>query len=150
MNIRPIVRRSLAAWFGAILAIAAVTAVADAGQTPSAPGAKVYFVDPHDGDVVTSPFTVHFGVTGMTLAPAGTQTPNSGHHHLFIDTTFSPGDADRPIPMDSQHLHFGKAQTEAVINLPQGTHTLQLVLGDYSHIPHNPPVVSQPITITVR
>ena len=134
-----------------ILAIACLFGAAGlAMATPSAPGAKVFFVDLKDGDTVKSPFTVHFGISGMTLALAGTETPNSGHHHLLIDTTLEGEALTQPIPADEHHLHFGKAQTEATVTLPPGKHTLQLVLGDWSHVPHEPPVMSKPITITVE
>src|SRR5579883_406776 len=128
------------------LAGAAGTAI----PTPSAPGAKVFFVDLKDGDTVKSPFTVHFGISGMTLAPAGTETPNTGHHHLLINAKLEGDALKQPIPADAHHLHFGKAQTEAVVTLPPGKYTLQLVLGDWSHVPHEPPVMSQPITVTVQ
>ena len=119
-------------------------------QTPSPPGAKVYIINLKDGDTVTSPFKVQFGLTGMGVAPAGVEKPNTGHHHLIIDTTLTPEQMKAPIPMDAQHIHFGGGQTEAMVTLPPGKHTLQLVLGDWSHIPHVPPVMSTPITITVK
>jgi hypothetical protein len=131
-------------------AILLVGAVGFATATPSAPGAKVFFVDLKDGDSVKSPFTVHFGISGMSLAPAGTETPNTGHHHLLINTTLEGDALKQPIPNDEHHLHFGKAQTETVLTLPPGKYTLQLVLGDWSHVPHDPPVMSAPITITVQ
>lgn len=121
-----------------------------AGETASAPGAKLAFANLRDGDVVTSPVHVQFLLTGMTVAPAGTQTPNTGHHHLFIDAPLEPKAMDEPIPSDAQHLHFGKGQTEADVTLPPGPHTLQLVLGDWTHKPHNPPVVSEVIHVTVK
>ena len=134
-----------------ILAVACLFGAAGlAMATPSAPGATVFFVGLKDGDTVKSPFTVHFGISGMTLAPAGTETPNSGHHHLLIDTTLEGDALTQPIPADEHHLHFGKAQTEATVTLPPGKHTLQLVLGDWSHVPHEPPVMSKPITVTVE
>jgi Domain of unknown function (DUF4399) len=118
-------------------------------QTPSPPGAAVYIINPKDGDVLTSPFKVVFGLTGMGVAPAGVEKPNTGHHHLIIDTTMSGDALKAPIPADDQHKHFGGGQTETMVTLPPGQHTLQLVLGDYAHVPHNPPVISKPITITV-
>jgi hypothetical protein len=121
-----------------------------AAQTPSPPGAVVYFINLKDGDTVTSPFKVQFGLTGMGVAPAGVEKPNTGHHHLIIDTTLSGDALKAPIPADDQHKHFGGGQTEAMITLPPGPHTLQLVLGDWSHIPHVPPVMSQVIKITVK
>jgi hypothetical protein len=115
---------------------------------PSAPGAKVQILSPVSGATVQSPFTVRFGLSGMGVAPAGVAYPNTGHHHLILDSELPAMDA--PIPADEHHIHYGKGQTEAVIELPPGTHTLQLVLGDLNHVPHDPPVISDPITITVE
>jgi Domain of unknown function (DUF4399) len=135
----------------AALFIAAIAAFASASaETPSPAGAAVYFINLKDGDTVTSPFKVQFGLSGMGIAPVGTQTPNTGHHHLLIDTTLSPEQLKQPIPADDKHRHFGGGQTEATLTLPPGPHTLQLVLGDWSHIPHNPPVMSPVIKITVK
>lgn len=117
-------------------------------RTASPAGATVTILSPEDGAVVTSPVKVVFGVEGITLAPAGDTTPNSGHHHLLIDVP-AP-DLGQPIPTDAQHLHFGKAQTEAEVTLEPGQHTLQLLLGDANHIPHDPPLISAPIVITVQ
>jgi hypothetical protein len=117
-------------------------------RTPSPPGAKVWLIEPKDGAVVKNPITVKFGVEGMNVVPAGTDEPDSGHHHLLIDTTLA--DYDAPAPADAQHLHYGKAQTEATIELSPGKHTLQDVFADKNHIPHDPPVQSDPITITVE
>ncbi|MEO8224049.1 MAG: DUF4399 domain-containing protein [Gammaproteobacteria bacterium] len=117
-------------------------------RSSSAEGASVAILSPKDGDVVSSPVKVVFDLKGMTLAPAGDPMPNSGHHHLLVDVAMP--DLGQPIPKDAQHLHFGKAQTEAEITLPPGSHTLQLVLGDTNHVAHNPPVISAPITITVQ
>ena len=121
-----------------------------AGETSSPPDAKLGFGSPKDGDVVTSPVHVQFVLTGMTVAPAGAQSPNSGHHHLFLDAPLDPKTLNEPIPSDAQHLHFGKGQTEADVTLPPGPHTLQLVLGDWTHVPHNPPVVSDVIHVIVQ
>jgi hypothetical protein len=140
----------------ALVLTLAFSPAAIAGQTPSAPGAKVFFVNLKDGDTVKSPFTVQFGVEGMAIAPAGTDAPNSGHHHLLIDRpALGKGESgaeelDANIISDEKHLHFGKGQTEAVVELPPGKHTLQMVLGDKDHIPHNPPLVTDVITITVE
>ncbi len=121
-----------------------------AQQSPSPAGAAVFIANLKDGDTVASPFAVVFGITGMTVAKAGTMEPNTGHHHLFIDATFNPADAAKPIPNDTHHTHFGAGQTETSVTLPPGKHTLQLVLADGRHIPHNPPVASKPITVTVQ
>jgi hypothetical protein len=118
--------------------------------TDAPPKASVYFISPQNGDAVTNPFTVRFGLRGMGVAPAGVDKPNTGHHHLLIDTTLSPEQLTQPIVSDAQHLHFGGGQTETELTLPRGGHTLQLVLGDWSHIPFNPPIVSSVITITVK
>ena len=119
-------------------------------ETPSPAGAQVYIINLKSGDTVTSPFKVQFGLTGMGVAPAGVEKPNTGHHHLIIDATLSPDELKAPIASDAKHMHFGAGQTEAMITLPPGQHTLQLVLGDWSHIPHVPPVMSEKITITVK
>jgi hypothetical protein len=119
-------------------------------QTPSTAGATVYFINLKNGDTVSSPFKVQFGLTGMGVAPAGVEKPNTGHHHLIIDATLSGDELKAPIASDAKHMHFGAGQTEAMITLPSGQHTLQLVLGDWSHIPHVPPVMSTPITVTVK
>lgn len=120
-----------------------------AARTASPEGAGVYFISPHDGDEVSSPVTVKFGLKGMGVAPAGTDKAKTGHHHLLIDLTDIPA-MDKPLPVDAHHKHFGGGQTETTIDLPPGKHTLQLLLGDQNHIPHNPPVMSEMITITVK
>lgn len=133
----------------AALALTASVTVAQAQGTPSPAGAKVFIISPKNGATVTSPVTVKFGIKGMTLAPAGTKDANTGHHHLLIDTD-PPADLSQPIPaVPDKVVHFGKAQTETTLTLPPGKHTLQLLLGDANHIPHNPPVLSKKITITV-
>ena len=119
-------------------------------QTPSPTGAKVYFINLKDGQEVTSPFLVQFGLSGMGIAPAGVEKPNTGHHHLLIDAALSGDELKQPIAMDDNHRHFGNGQTEAMITLSPGQHKLQLVLADWSHIPHAPPVMSDTITVTVR
>ncbi len=115
------------------------------GPTPSPPGAAVYFVDIKDGATVPTRVTIHFGLRGMGVAPAGSARANSGHHHLLIDTDLPP--LDQPIPNDFNHLHFGAGQTEAEVTLTPGPHTLQLLLGDSEHIPHSPPVMSDRIRV---
>jgi len=109
---------------------------------------ELYFISPQDGDTVSGEITLQFGLRGMGVAPAGVKMDNTGHHHLLIDMeTLPPMDA--PLPASDQLVHFGGGQTETRLYLTPGVHTLQLVLGDHSHIPLNPPVVSQKITITV-
>ena len=117
------------------------------GLTASPPGAEVYFVDLADGATVPAKTKVFFGLRNMGVAPAGSDRANSGHHHLLIDTDLPP--LNKPIPSDFNHLHFGAGQTEAQITLPPGPHTLQLLLGDENHVPHNPPVMSKPIRVIV-
>lgn len=135
----------------ALLMLGASLAVlpAAAQELTKAPaGASVTILEPKNGAIVSSPLTIKFGVTGMELAPAGTDKPNSGHHHLLIDQALA--DAKGPIPADEHSKHFGKAQTEATIELKPGPHTLQLVLGDKNHIPFDPSIQSEVITITVK
>lgn len=133
----------------AVAAIAFATATVYAQErTPSPPGAEVYIISPKDGATVKSPVTVRFGLKGMGVAPAGVKFEHTGHHHLLIDTDL-PSNLNAPLPTTDHVRHFGKGQTEASIELPPGKHTLQLVLGDQNHIPHDPPVVSKKITITV-
>lgn len=115
--------------------------------TPAPEGAKVFFVEPADGATVSSPVTVVFGIEGMDVAPAGDQTPNTGHHHLLIDEP--EVDLGAPLPATEQVVHFGKGQTETTVELPPGDHVLQMVLGDWKHQPHAPPVMSETITVTV-
>jgi Domain of unknown function (DUF4399) len=117
-------------------------------RTASPAGAMEYFIAPQNGAKVTSPFVVRFGLKGMGVAPAGVTNANTGHHHLLIDTDLPPDNL--PIPNDDKHRHFGAGQTEVELTLPPGQHTLQLVLGDANHVPHQPPVHSEKITITVR
>ena len=119
------------------------------GETPAPPNASVYIISPKDGDAVTNPFKVQFGLAGMGVAPSGVDKPNTGHHHLLIDVN-EPLDPNEPIPQDRNHLHFGAGQTEAMIELPPGEHTLQLVLGDWSHLPFHPPMMSAVIRVTVK
>jgi Domain of unknown function (DUF4399) len=124
------------------------TVVGAPGRSPAPAGAEAYIIAPLDGATVKSPVTVRFGLKGMGIAPAGVKFENSGHHHLLIDTD-APADASLPLPVSDKFVHFGKGQTEASVTLPQGKHTLQLLLGDQNHVPHNPPVMSKQITITV-
>ena len=116
-------------------------------RTPSPPGAKVFFIDLSDGAKLPLKSAIKFGISGMEVAPAGTQKPNTGHHHLLIDTPLPP--LDREIPSDLNHLHFGRGQTSAEVTLTPGEHTLQLLLGDYQHVPHDPPVISDVVRVYV-
>jgi len=116
--------------------------------SPAPKDARAYIISPADGEVVHSPVTVRFGLYDMGVAPSGVDVDNTGHHHLLIDTGLPA--LDRPIPSDEHHRHFGGGQTQTTLDLKPGKHTLQLLLGDKNHIPHNPPVMSKPITITVE
>ncbi len=109
---------------------------------------ELYFISLQDGDEVSGEFRVSFGLRGMGVAPAGVEIDNTGHHHLLIDVETLPS-MDTPLPKTEQVRHFGGGQTETTLSLSPGEHTLQLVLGNYSHIPHKPPVMSKKIRITV-
>jgi len=124
------------------------TSSAYASGTPAPDGAMAYIVSPGHGELVTSPVKVVFGLSGMGVAPAGVDREKTGHHHLLIDTALP--DLAKPIQSDSMHRHFGGGQTEVVIELSPGRHTLQLLLADYAHTPHSPAVMSEQITITVK
>jgi hypothetical protein len=134
-----------------LLSTAVATGVAAADGLPRTPAPKdveLYFISPKDGDTVKSPVTVRFGLRGMGVAPAGVAMENTGHHHLLIDAP--PPPFDRPVPADANHVHFGKGQTEASVALAPGKHRQQLRLADHLHVPHDPPVMSKPVTITVE
>ncbi|MEO7497753.1 MAG: DUF4399 domain-containing protein [Massilia sp.] len=120
-----------------------------AEPTAAPENAQVYFIWPQDGAVIAhGKFWLRMGLRNMGVAPKGTALANTGHHHVLIDTELPP--MTEPIPNDRNHLHFGAGETEARIELPPGKHTLQLLLGDQDHRPHNPPVYSKPITVTVK
>lgn len=136
--------------FVAAFAILLATSAAWAGPTPAPHDAYLYIGWPQDGQTMPAgkPFRVWFGLRGMGVAPKGVAFPNTGHHHLLIDTDLPA--ADKEIPSDRNHLHFGAGETETMIELPPGRHTLQLLMGDENHVPHNPPIQSRKITIQVR
>jgi hypothetical protein len=127
-------------------------------STPSMPGsppvaaanAEVYLISPHDGEKIKGPVTVRFGLKGMGIAPAGIKFENTGHHHLLVDTDLADIALDQPMPATDKILHFGKGQTETVLTLPPGKHTLELLFADYTHRSFEPPVHSQKISITVE
>ena len=110
---------------------------------------RLFFITPSNGEEVTNPVTIRFGIVGMEIVPAGKDKPMSGHHHLLINVEKLPN-MKSPIPADKNHLHFGKGQTETQLNLPSGRHTLQLLLGDYMHVPHEKPLISDKIEIIVK
>ena len=117
-------------------------------RTASPEGARVFFITPSDGATISGPVAIEFGIEGMQVAKAGDNQPHSGHHHLLIDTAVP--DLGLPIPADANHIHFGDGSTSTAITLEPGEHTLQMLLGDHLHIPHEPPLVSEVITITVE
>lgn len=133
--------------------IALMSMPAISEDSPSPEGAKVYFVNLENNQKVSSPFTVVFGLKGMGVAPAGVDNedfPNIGHHHLFIDAELTDNIVENGIPFDPQHIHFGKGQTETDLSLPKGKYKLKLVFADPYHVPHDPVVASEPITIIVE
>jgi hypothetical protein len=117
-------------------------------RTPSPEGARLFFITPADGDTVSNPVTVEFGLEGMDVVAAGVNAAHSGHHHLIVDADLP--DLSMPIPANENYIHFGDASTSTELNLEPGEHTLRLLLGDHLHIPHDPPVMSETITITVE
>ncbi len=133
-----------------VLSITTLIPVVFAGSTPASEDAYLYIGWPNDGEVLPAnrPFLVWFGLRNMGVAPKGVDLPNSGHHHLLINSDLPAFDEE--IPADRNTIHFGAGQTEAMIELPPGTHTLQLIMGDHNHIPHNPPVYSKKITVHVK
>ncbi|MBE95716.1 MAG: rod shape-determining protein RodA [Marinobacter sp.] len=132
---------------GSVLAISMVAGVH--GATPAPEGASVYFITPVDGQTVSSPVTVRFGLEGLGVAPAGVERKGTGHHHLLVDVDDLPS-MDQPVPSDERHIHFGGGQTQTSLELSPGEHTLQLLVGDHLHVPHQQPVMSEKITITVE
>ena len=141
-----------------LLCIAGISAWAQEGsgeaarvasqRSASPDGAAVGFANIADGDVLPPVFSVQFSITGMGIAPAGVEIENTGHHHLLIDVAELP-DLDQPLPATDNVLHFGKGQTRTELTLPEGNHSLQLLLANFEHVPHDPPVMSEVITITV-
>ena len=131
----------------------AMLSVVSQAETPLsstiADDAQVWFVSPKDQSQVSSPVTIIFGSSNLNIAPAGDNQPNSGHHHLLVDMEELPA-LDMPLPATDQVIHFGKGQTEATIALSPGSHSLQLLLGNYAHVPHSRPVMSEKITIVVK
>ncbi|MFN3714327.1 MAG: DUF4399 domain-containing protein [Alcanivoracaceae bacterium] len=133
----------------ALLTALAAPASLAAGPAPAPEGAALYFITPQHGDTVTAPVKIRFGLRGMGVAPAGVNHPHTGHHHLLVNLDALPP-MDQPLPASDQIIHFGGGQTEATLDLPPGEHRLQLLLGDHFHIPHLPPLLSEPITIRVK
>lgn len=130
-----------------VLGVIFATSAFAAERTPAPEGAELYIVSPQEGAEVQSPVTVVFGLKGMGVAPAGVDMEKTGHHHLIVDADLPP--LDQPIPASDNYIHFGGGQTQTTLELEPGEHTLQLLLGDKSHIPHDPPITSDKIAITV-
>ncbi len=116
-------------------------------RMPAPAGARVYVIAPHPGETVRSPVIVRFGLSGMGVAPAGIERQNTGHHHVLVDTGVP--DLTLPVPTDEHHRHFGGGQTQVALELAPGEHTVQLLLGDHRHVPHEPPVLSEQVRFTV-
>lgn len=129
-------------------ALLAASAFAQVPRTPAPEGASVYFIEPSDGATIAGPVKVVMGLRGIGVAPAGVDMDKTGHHHILVNVAELPP-MDAPLAATDQFRHFGGGQTEATLELPAGTHTLQLLLGDKNHIPHDPPIMSDKITITV-
>jgi hypothetical protein len=142
-------RKHIAGAAIAIVALAAGVATAALAKSPWPDGSKVYIISPKDGETITGPVTVLFGLKGMGVAPAGVEKEKTGHHHILINAPI-PADLSAPLPADDNHRHFGGGQTQATLELKPGKYTLQLLMGDHNHIPHNPPLASEVITITVK
>jgi hypothetical protein len=133
----------------AVLSLAG-PAFADGHRSPAPADARAYIVSPADGATLSNPVTIVFGLEGMGVAPANVEMEDTGHHHLLINTDPNELDLDSGLPATDQVVHFGGGQTQVTKELPAGTHTLQLLLGDWTHVPHDPPVLSDVITITVN
>jgi len=142
--------RSRSILLAALLAAPFQASLAEGGPTPAPANAHAYIGYPNDGQTLPAgkPVRVWFGLRFMGVAPRGVKFPATGHHHLLIDTDLPP--LDQEIPSDRNHLHYGAGETETMLELPPGKHTIQLLLGDDKHIPHNPPVYSKKITIYVK
>ena len=141
---------ALSVLVGVLGAAAALDSYAQSGlpRSERPTDARVYFITPEAGEMLSSPVTVRFGLAGMGIAPAGIEKGGTGHHHLIVDAELPP--RDLPVPSTDHYRHFGKGQTEVVLDLAPGEHTLQLLLADHLHIPHDPPVVSEQISIVVK
>jgi hypothetical protein len=128
--------------------VSTATLAAGYVKVAATPGSALYFANLKNGDVVSSPVNIQFGLRGMGVAPAGIEKAGTGHHHLLVDV--GSLDVNAPIPTSDQHRHFGLGQTEVTLEMTPGKHTLQLLMGDQNHIPHHPVVISERITITVK
>ena len=153
MMLRPRMMMMVAAATVALMGASAGSASGQDGGdglqlTPAPENARAYIVEPATGEVVTSPVKVVFGLMGMGVAPAGVEMDGTGHHHLLVDRDLPPLNA--ALPATEHSIHFGGGQTETMLDLAPGEHTLQLLLADWRHVPHDPPVASETVTITVE
>jgi hypothetical protein len=139
----------LAATYISVAMLSVVSQAESPLSSTIADDAQVWIVSPKDQAQVSSPVTIVFGSSNLNIAPAGNNQPNSGHHHLLVDMEALPA-LDMPLPASDQVIHFGKGQTETTIELSSGSHSLQLLLGNYAHVPHSRPVMSEKITIVVE
>ncbi len=137
---------AIAAVMSSVLSVAAF---AQDAKSPWPTDARLYIISPKSGEAVSSPVTVLFGLKGLGVAPAGIEKAKTGHHHLLIDTKI-PAELGEPLIADKNHVHFGGGQTQATVELSPGQHTLQLLMGDHNHIPYNPPLASEVVTVTVK
>jgi len=142
-------RKSLVSPF--VVAVLALSAPALRAEPFWPDKARLYFIAPSDGAVISGKVEVKFGLSGAGVAPAGTEKPGVGHHHLLIDAGApTSDDLNQPLPASAQIRHFGGGQTETLLDLPPGPHKLQLIFGDSHHVPHDPPLVSEVIGIEVK
>ncbi|MCU7855447.1 MAG: DUF4399 domain-containing protein [Candidatus Thiodiazotropha sp. (ex Lucinoma borealis)] len=132
-----------------VMLLLALSALQVHAGTPAPEGVKLYIISLANGDQIEGPVTVRFGLQGMGVAPAGVERDKTGHHHLLIDVKEMPA-MNRPLPSDDSHRHFGGGQTEVTLDLSKGSHALQLILGDKDHVPFDPPILSEKITIMVK
>ena len=141
--------RKILAVMAGFMCVAPIVATAEGLVSKAPADAQVYFIEPQDGAVVEGPVKVVFGLENMGVAPAGVDRDKTGHHHLLIDVKEMP-DMSQPLPASEHVKHFGGGQTETTLELEPGTHTLQLLVGNYAHVPHQQPVISKKITIEVK
>lgn len=144
-------KHSIIASLVTIFLSAALPVAADQTGLSSAVSAeaRVWIQSPVDMQEVSSPIVVVFGSESVSISPAGVERENSGHHHLMVDLDKLPA-MDMPLPGSAQLIHFGKGQTETLLELEPGLHSLQLLLGNHIHVPHSRPVMSEKITILVK
>ena len=134
-------------WIAAVLALSLVLLAACDDEKPAG---EVSIIEPLDGAQVTSPFTVRMGAEDVKVEPASQGDRDGyGHHHIMIDADLPP--LGQPIPSDEEHRHFGGGQTETVLDLAPGEHTLRLLFAQGNHVPYDPAMTDTiKITVTER